>query len=148
MDFSNSQDMDIELLAHYVSENPDFVFQDIENKPVKEKKLKEPEEEHREILIVPKKSYLVPINYGIIKQDLSVFSPALPIQRVPSHILGHGVLGRCYVGTTLIQIRDDLYGSDFYEVDVHEMKHAVSPHMSEYSVRLWTRAMIGYTRYN
>ncbi len=81
-------------------------------------------------------------------KDFTVFMQSLPVQRVPQHMLGYGVLGRCYTGSRLIQIRDDLYGKDFQEVDVHEQKHAVNPGMSEPEVRLWTRTMLGYGKYN
>ena len=92
---------------------------------------------------------IIPIEYNSIKiKDLSTLAPAIPIQRVPSYVLGQGVLGRCYTGSNLIQIREDLYDRDFQEVDVHEQKHALSPYMSEYSVRFWTRALFNSTRYN
>jgi hypothetical protein len=70
--------------------------------------------------------------------DLTTFVPSLPIQRVPACILGYGVLGRCYVGTPLIQIRDDLHSERFENVVVHETKHAIAPHLGEPDVYFWT----------
>jgi len=130
VDFSNNE-MDIDLLAYYIENDPEFLF-------------RKPKEEKTE----PSNYVTEPEDYPVQKPDVTLSMPSLPIQRVPSHILGNGVLGRCYVGTTLIQIRDDLYGDDFNEVDIHELKHALNPYLQEYYVRFWTRAMLGNTKYN
>lgn len=109
-----------------------------------------PEQEDKEKEQKPEGKYISthPTDYLRILPDCKSQMPSLPIQRVPSHILGYGCLGRCYTGTNLIQIRDDLYGNDFDEVYVHEILHAINPMLDELDVRRQTRHMFDYTRYN
>ena len=158
MDFSNQAKIDIDMLIEYISNNPEYETpgsgpEEYYLKAAEGKAEHVSEKDEKLLKKVPNSDgdYLkdLPAAYDVVKiKDLSRFMPSLPIERVPSFILGSGVLGRCYTGSTVIQIRDDLYGKDFEEVDVHELKHAISPHLSEYQVRFWTRAMFNYTRYN
>lgn len=74
-----------------------------------------------------------------------VFYPGIEIQRVPSGTLGYGVLGRCFPYAGLIQIRQDLYGDDFFEVLTHELTHMQHPHLGETEVRGATRMKLPFT---
>ena len=74
-----------------------------------------------------------------LPEDDSLPLPFHAIERVPPHLLGNGVLGRCYTGQSRIQIRDDLYGRLFSEVFLHERLHSLNPNLSEKQVRLWTK---------
>ncbi len=159
MDFSGSRNSDIDLVIEYILNNFEVLPNKSEVLPennrasvlrtearIKAEKTSEDKMDRKQ-----QRGYMVqlPPGYDVVRiRDLSRFSPSIPVERMPQHILGNGVLGRCYPALGVIQIRDDLYGRDFEEVDVHELKHAISPHMSEYQVRFWTRAMFDYTRYN
>jgi hypothetical protein len=65
--------------------------------------------------------------------------PGVMVVRSSGQVLGNGVLGRCYKGGNIIEIRDDLYGQDFEEVLRHEVNHVMFPYLGEHEVRSKTR---------
>lgn len=71
--------------------------------------------------------------------------PGIEIERVAAHMLGYGVLGRCFPYSGLIQIRSDLYGDEFAEVLTHELTHLQNPHWGELEVRMATRMKLPFT---
>jgi hypothetical protein len=112
-------------------------------------------------------SYRTPVDYRIIVEyirepvfDLRTHIPSVAVQRIPACVLGQGVLGRCYTGTAIVQIRDDIhdypagrtqcypgqraeYAELLYEnVFAHEAKHHDSPHLSESQVYFWTDQLL------
>jgi len=88
----------------------------------------------------------IPKHVSYYVRDMTVQMVVRSVERVPRHILGANVLGRCW-GYGEIQIADDLEGEDYEEVHVHEQKHANSPWMSEGAVRFWTQALLPWARY-
>jgi len=122
MDFSPAEEMPLHVQMHY------FLKYDAEAKPANADE--------------PDSSGLPGYKTGSILQ-----MPMHPVQRVPRHMLGPYVLGRCYPSLGVIQIADDLYGTDYDEVFAHEQKHLANPLMSEMEVRFWTKTLFPYTRY-
>ena len=78
-------------------------------------------------------------------RKLGFFYPGFEIRRVPAHALGYGVLGRCFPYSSIIEIRNDLYGDEFNEVLTHELTHMANPHWSELDVRIATRQKLLFT---
>ncbi|MBI4148853.1 hypothetical protein HY491_00235 [Candidatus Woesearchaeota archaeon] len=77
------------------------------------------------------------INYY---QSFAVYTPAgTSVQRVSQAALGHGVLGRAFLGLGIIQILDTLYGQEFQEVMKHEVNHILYPFLTEHQIRQKTR---------
>ncbi len=67
------------------------------------------------------------------------------VRRVPRQTLGHGVLGRAWLGTNNVEILDTLDGNDFLEVLVHEVNHINNPWMYEGQIREKTRNELWFT---
>ena len=79
--------------------------------------------------------------YGFIPSNITV-------RRVPSYILGTGVLGRAFIHQNYVEILDSLIGTDYIEVLTHELFHINMPHYSETQIRSMTRRYIPNARYN
>mgnify|MGYP001605301618 CR=1 FL=1 len=65
-------------------------------------------------------------------------------QKVPRYQLGEGVLGRTifYASRIIKQIASDLSPYEEREVDEHEDMHIRFPHLSEYAIRMLTKASL------
>jgi len=74
-----------------------------------------------------------------------IFYPGIEIRRSSSSELGYGILGRCFPYSGIIEIRNDLYGDDFFEVLTHELTHMHNPHLNELEVRAATRLKMPFT---
>ena len=96
-----------------------------------------------------KKSYyyrtITPISYYYTtkknnEEKWYTFVPSnVKIKRTSQVVLGNNVLGRSFPGLKIIEIREDLYGTDWEEVLRHEMNHINFPYMTENQIRTKTK---------
>jgi hypothetical protein len=150
----------LELLAHEQLAKKAFIFKEEERKPIEE--LQEQEihvendgkEEKPKILLyeVAKDTYFVykrqeePSIYARENNDKStdVYVPTgVTVRRVPSHILGNGVLGRAFIYSNYIEILDSLLGNEYLEVLTHEVMHIRYPEKREMEIRQITKNYLG-----
>jgi hypothetical protein len=144
--FNTFEDRVLEILQGIPEPGQSENFaQDSKNEEIPLAQYPAPKESHYNV----SKGYIASVRglYGIRVPDLTSNVPFMHVERVPGHVLGEGVLGRTYTGLGHVQIREDLYGDDFLEVYVHELKHSFSPWLSEQQVRFWTKQLI-HTRYH
>ncbi len=69
------------------------------------------------------------------------------VRRVPSHILGTGVLGRAFLHQNYIEILESLMGNNYIEVLTHELLHLEHSHYGEMKIRMMTRNYVVNARY-
>ena len=68
----------------------------------------------------------------------------IQVRRLPGPSMGHGVLGRAWLGTNTVEILDTLYGNDFLEVLLHEINHLNNPYLSESEIRQKTKREVWF----
>lgn len=71
------------------------------------------------------------------RNDFTMRAPFKVVHKFPVNLMG-GVLGFTYLGENFMGIRDDLYGPELHEVELHEAIHTPD----EYETRVLTKWML------
>jgi hypothetical protein len=78
------------------------------------------------------------------KSEYGLFVPSgVTVSRVPTSVLGTGVLGRAFIYQNHIEILDSLFGNEYIEVLTHEVLHILHPEKKEMDIRQMTRNYLG-----
>lgn len=90
------------------------------------------------------KEYKPEQHYQIGKTDLTNLLPQPDTIQLPKAVLGHGTLGRHYLGSSTINVNEEYAGPEYHEIRVHETIHYSGNH-DEHSTRNTVRMMLGET---